>query len=753
MFSLKFLRPLQRILASRGHSLPFVLLAIVTVALAAATFIGQRWGFGVAARYVYHAWWCMLLWAVLAAVGLWQVCRVMGRRWHLAALHAALVLILAGAACTHFTGQSGRVHLRQGVAATGCPADEAATDSLVWPFSLTLERFDEVLYTGTNMPRDYRSHLLVRHPDGSPQRYCVSMNKVARIQGYTFCALSFDSDRKGSILLVRRDVWGEPLTYAGYTLLLLALLYMLCSPQGGFRRLLHARPHTRRISAAALLCMVCCTASAQQHAPLPTLSRPAADSLGLLCTEYAGRTCPLQTLASDFCLKVYGKSSYKTYTAEQVLAGWLFWPETWNNEPLIEVKSRALRRALHCRSHVSWNELFAAGYRLAPMLNQQRHHPLAAAAAQVHDRVAMVMSLRSGHMLRVFPAQSASTGHALWVSPVEPIDSLRLAPAIDSLRRHIFTDLCNEARAGQEANVLRAIGTLAAAQRTAGRELMPSALTWQAELAYNALPQAGALATALFFAVLLCAALRLWQAAALTEAVAQRRARLAWHATGGHMAGVCLLLTLVLVLRSVAAGRPPGTNGYETMLCAAWLTMACGLVLYLRRMLHPACPCLVAGLFLFTASLGAQGAEIGPLVPVLASPLLTLHVGIIITAYALLALTCACSAAALCMPRRRAVLQRKVMLLLYPAVALLAVGIFVGAVWAAQSWGRYWNWDAKEVWALITLFVYALPLHTSSLPWCRRPGAFHAYVTAAFLSVLMTYFGVNFFMSGLHSYA
>ena len=90
---------------------------------------------------------------------------------------------------------------------------------------------------------------------------------------------------------------------------------------------------------------------------------------------------------------------------------------------------------------------------------------------------------------------------------------------------------------------------------------------------------------------------------------------------------------------------------------------------------------------------------------------------------------------------------------LYPAVFLLAFGIIIGSLWANISWGNYWSWDPKETWALITLLIYAFALHGSNLKVFQRPRFFHAYCIFAFLSVLITYFGVNFFLGGMHAYA
>ena len=161
---------------------------------------------------------------------------------------------------------------------------------------------------------------------------------------------------------------------------------------------------------------------------------------------------------------------------------------------------------------------------------------------------------------------------------------------------------------------------------------------------------------------------------------------------------------------------------------------------------------LLAGFLLLVSHLGQLDPKISNIMPVLASPLLSIHVSTIMMAYALLTITAACAVYGL-LPGKAADMYQLSLLLLYPAQFLLSAGIFIGAVWANVSWGRYWGWDPKEVWALITMLVYALPLHRASFPWLRQPRRFHAYMLLAFLTILMTYFGVNFFLGGMHSYA
>ena len=144
-----------------------------------------------------------------------------------------------------------------------------------------------------------------------------------------------------------------------------------------------------------------------------------------------------------------------------------------------------------------------------------------------------------------------------------------------------------------------------------------------------------------------------------------------------------------------------------------------------------------------------------PLLPVLRSPFFSLHISTIVTAYALLLGIVIVSIIALIKPKDKARLERLKSLstaMLYPAVALLAIGIFIGAIWANVSWGNYWSWDPKEVWALITLLIYAAPLHEKLWKTFQKPMFFHIYGILAFLSVLITYFGVNLLLGGVHSY-
>ena len=219
-------------------------------------------------------------------------------------------------------------------------------------------------------------------------------------------------------------------------------------------------------------------------------------------------------------------------------------------------------------------------------------------------------------------------------------------------------------------------------------------------------------------------------------------------------------LSLQIALRWHIGGHIPLSNGYETMVFMAWLSILMTPIAGNRVKEMLPFGYIVCGLALLVSTFGDSTEQITPLAPVLRSPLLSIHVVVIMISYTLLAFTMLNGIAAVAIKVTRknteeeiAELQRISILMLYPAVFLLTAGIFIGAVWANVSWGRYWGWDPKEVWALITMLVYSAALHSGSIKAMRRPMFFHIYCILAFLTVLITYFGVNFILGGMHSYA
>ena len=410
-------------------------------------------------------------------------------------------------------------------------------------------------------------------------------------------------------------------------------------------------------------------------------------------------------LPAIFVQKLYGRPAYKGLSAEQVLGGWLLYPEAWSREPMIEVKDARLRRLLGLETpYARLSDLFdGAHYRLRDYWQGGRGTDtrLSKAVLEVDEKVGLLLMLRDGLLLRPLPDDGS----------VEPLSACRV----------------------------------------------------EAELLYNRLPFVRVLFMANLAAGLLSFLLLLGRV--VGDGRSGRWARGVWRglewvlllAASFHLCGY--------VLRWYVGGRVPLSNGYETMLFMALCILVLACLLVRRFPFVLPFGFLLSGCALLVAHIGQLNPQITPLMPVLVSPWLSAHVSFIMMAYALLSFLVLNGVLALFLLWRRrrgggsgvdgrveqlTLLSR---LLLYPAVFLLGAGIFLGAVWANVSWGRYWAWDPKEVWALVTFMVYGVAFHGGCLPVFRRPGFFHAWMVLAFLAVLMTYFGVNYFLGGMHSYA
>ena len=235
----------------------------------------------------------------------------------------------------------------------------------------------------------------------------------------------------------------------------------------------------------------------------------------------------------------------------------------------------------------------------------------------------------------------------------------------------------------------------------------------------------------------------------------------------GMMSISFITLTYCEILRWIISKSIPMANGYETKLLLAWFVMLFSIIFYRKFKILIAFGFLMSGFFLLVSHIGQMDPQITPIMPVLSSPLLSIHVSIIMMSFALLSLTFICGLTALIlyythrMKHDEATIIDEQLsslcliskLLLYPAITTLGIGIFIGAIWANVSWGQYWSWDPKEVWALITFMFYAIVIHKKSLPIFNRPLYYHIYTTVAFAMILMTYFGVNYFLGGMHYYA
>ena len=523
------------------------------------------------------------------------------------------------------------------------------------------------------------------------------MNNILSHKGYRLYQSSYDEDCRGTWLGVNYDPWGTAITYAGYLMLLISMIGLMVHPRGGFRKLL------RKVVSFTILFAFTSGTFAQETQKLPIIPLEEAEEKTDMQVIYHDRVVPLNTLARDFVKKLYGKDSFSGLTAEQILLSWQRHPQEWAYVPAIKIKSEELRARLGLSGeYARMVDLFAQGdYRLRQWWQTDndgnKPSPLQKAITETDEKVALILMLQRGTLIRPLPQDGS----------VEPLSETRL----------------------------------------------------KAELLYNSIP----FTKILFMFNLTMGIILLWTLPLTppqgrgVNGSAKHFTSSPWRRSGwGPKAGMGFALLFHLsgyLLRWYIGGRIPLSNGYETMQFLALCIMAFALLISRRYRQAVGFGFLLSGFTLLVSYLGEMNPQITPLMPVLVSPWLSLHVSVIMMSYALFAFILLNGVWALCVPREAERLMTYSRLMLYPAVFLLTAGIFIGAVWANVSWGRYWGWDPKEVWALITMLIYALPLHTDSLPWFRKPRFFHIYTIAAFLSVLITYFGVNFFLGGMHSYA
>lgn len=732
--------------------IPFIILAVIILTLMAATFVEKSTDTDTVMRLVYGSWWFIALWASLVVSGgMLLVSEKVWRKPATMLLYCAFVLILVGALVTHLWGVQGVTHLRMGEKQTTF-VDTETDRQTNFPFEVSLKAFEVKNYPGTSSPMDYHSTIEIADGDRR-QELQVAMNAIGEYRGYRFYQAGYDNDEQGATLAISHDPWGIGITYTGYGLLFLSMLLLMVLPREGFRLMLSRKAAT----ILALMLVLPALRAATPH----TLAEAEARQLGDLYIYYNGRICPLQTMAKDLTTKLCGRQSFKGYTAEQVLSGWMLFPTDWIEEPIIKVKGAVARHLGIEGKYASYSEFHRDnGYLLDDVLyeiHSGAHVDNARDFQEADEKMNIIRMVLNGELLKLFPCRTSDG--ITWYTPADPL------PADMEKGKWMFTkrslDYLSElAWTNQQQEAANVIGKIKTYQTKEAAGMLPDEKLFKAEKLYNSLEQTRTAAMILLtIGLLACVAYtRAW--------ISRRRVNRFVGIVANTVVALALVYLLsVMCLRGYVSGHLPFSNGFETMQFMSLASLLITLVLQRRFMLAMPFGLLLAGMTLLVAMMGGSNPQLTPLMPVLASPLLSLHVCIIMLGYALLAFIMlnGLTAIILNLSNRRkhkaqseqqiGQLTRISQLLLYPAAFCLAAGIFIGAIWANQSWGRYWGWDPKEVWALITLLVYAVGFHAKHLAWLRRPMGFHVYMVLAFLTILMTYFGVNFFLGGMHAYA
>lgn len=740
----------------------FSLLGILLLILTIATILEKIYGTDFVNEYIYSSVPFVILWGATAITSLLYIIKSkLHRQPVIFLLHLSLLFILAGAFTTWIYGEQGTMRVRQGEQQTSFTDSKGISHQL--PFSITLNQFEIIYYKGTLAPMDFISHISVADKDCHRQiQGKVSMNHIFSYQHYRFYQSGYSEDNEGSVFSVSHDPYGIGITYAGYTLLLLSTVFFFFSPQSRFRQLLKSPLLHRSLTVILLLFAFSLNSNfLKANSPSPkVLPREVAEHFGDLYILYNNRICPLQTFARDFTVKLYGSSSYKGLTPEEVLTGWLFYYDSWKNEPIIRIKSNEARKLLEIEGNYARLKDYISTineYKLEKMMNHIRSGEQVTdkrGIEEADEKFNIINLVCTGAMMKIFPCRNIAGKTLEWYSQSDQLPQNMDNDKWVFIRKSM--SYVNEMIVMKKYNdACLLLEKIKKYQQKECDGLLPADNKFKAEKIYNQFDYSKSVAMACICIGLIC-----FIYYCHCMASQKRTSRKAIIILNILLWIVFTYLSAAICLRGYVSNHLPLSNGFETMQFMAWCTLL--LTFLLQRKFAMLLPFgfLLCGLTLMVSMLGESNPQITQLMPVLQSPLLSIHVVVIMIAYSLLAFIMLNGVTAVILHQSQKECKEQIerlqiisQIILYPAIFLLAIGIFIGAVWANVSWGRYWGWDPKEVWALITMLVYALALHPRSLPWFHRTMFFHVFCITAFITVLITYFGVNFLLGGMHSYA
>lgn len=734
-------------------NLILVVATAIILILITATIVESSKGTAFVRQHIYTSAWFVVLWAALAVVAaVYIVLRKNKSNVSTSVLlvHASFLVILLGAFTSWNMAESGTIHLRQNETTSTMKDEEGKTKEL--GFEVSLKNFNVVNYPGTDAPMDYVTTLTA-----NTQEIKVSMNNIGSFNGYRFIQSGYDSDMQGTTLGVYHDPWGIGITYTGYALLFISLIATMASKKTRMRHLYRKALSLQGAKAWAVTALLAVSsfATSANAQEMVKIDGDFADDFGKICVLYNSRITPINTVATSFVTKLCGKPTWDGLSSNQVFAGWIFDVPYWETVKMIEIKEKKAQELLGINGKwASFDDFWDNynNYKLDAPLKKAYKDGDTKLQKQLRDadeKFNIIRMLYGGEMLKMFP-YAGKQGHMQWFAPGQPLGNLKLdekelvfiKKSMDYLAESIITG--DKARAEEIAKKIYSY------QHVRGKAVVPTKFRIYTETFYNK-------TNAQRLPVMLYLTLSLLLAIVSTLSLnngKQKKTRL----VSSVLTWVMLIhTTLLLALRWYVSGHLPMSNGYETMQFMAWATLIVTLVMQKRFLPVKQFGPLLSSFALLVAMITDGNPQITQLMPVLQSPLLSVHVMVIMFSYALFGLTALIGLQGLIAHHRKQEEKEQQLaalsqFLLYPAVALIAIGIFIGAIWANVSWGRYWSWDSKETWALITMLIYSAPLH-ADIKWLRKAQHMHIYMLLAFLSVLMTYFGVNYFLSGMHSYA
>lgn len=647
------------------------------------------------------------------------------------------------------------------------------------PFEIKLDNFILAKYPGSMSPSSYESEvtLIDNRNGGKTFSQRIFMNNVLDYDGYRFFQSSYDQDELGTVLSVNHDYWGTLITYIGYFLLIVGMVLTLISKNSRFNTMRKSikKMRARRESITILLLLFTLgTVSAQHDTAHETnefvvIDEQHAEKFGkLLVQDAGGRIKPIQTMASEVLRKVTRKEQFNNMNANQVMLSMMYNPSYWQKQPMIKVNHPDLEKKLKAvDKYTAFINFFDKDFQYIIAKDADEANRKKPAERTKYDKEVIAVDERAnicfmvyqGAMLRIFP--KANDENNTWYSSLEynnfvSHDSI----FVKSMIPFYFASI-NESFASKDWHLADSIlNHVVDFQQKFGKAVIPEQSKIDAEIMYNKINiferlfqyylYVGLLMLIFLFMDIFGA--KKWKKNVVTG-------------LSVLLFGLFLLHTAGLAARWYISGHAPWSNGYESMIYIGWATIFAGFLFSRTSKMTLAATAILTALILMVAHLNWLDPEITPLVPVLKSYWLMIHVAIITGSYGFLGLGALLGFMNLILMilktnKNKENITDTIKELTYinemtltVGVFMATVGTFLGGVWANESWGRYWGWDPKETWALVIVLIYAMILHLRFIPKANGKYLFNLLSVLGFSTVIMTYFGVNYYLSGLHSYA
>jgi len=655
---------------------------------------------------------------------------------------------------------------------------------LTLPFGLKLEKFELARYPGSNSPSSYASEVvLIDEEQGVERPFRIYMNNVLDHRGYRFFQSSYDRDEKGTVLSVNNDPGTLP-TYIGYLLMGIGMFGSLFMRNGRFAKLSKkAKEASKKMGAVAAIValstlMSSTPSQADELNPLVkrvlSFDKEHADKFGHLMVQTTqGRMKPIHTLSTEILAKVSRTDSLLGLTPNQIILGMMLAPDAWREITMIRT-DKLLNKVIGLPESAkmsSFSQFFEfpsemGGYKLNQYVEEAirkapgKRDKFDKAVLKVDERVNVSYMVYSGALISIWPKIDDENNK--WFATIDAIQEFddTNSEVVRLLALNWFNTIEKALGDGNWSEADKALNGISNYQRKIGAAVYPSDSKIETEILYNELNIFEKLWPFFFLIGFVLLILSFTK-------IIRPKFNLGIYSKITMIILIIffIALTIGLAMRWYISGHAPWSDGYESMIYISWATMLAGFIFSKNSPITLAATGILTGLILFVAHLNWMDPQVTNLVPVLNSYWLSIHVSMITASYGFLGLGALLGFITLILfliknDKNSAQISNSIRELnainemsLMIGLAMLTIGNFLGGVWANESWGRYWGWDPKETWALVTILVYAVVVHVRFIKSIYTAFAYSVISLLAFTSVIMTYFGVNFYLAGMHSYA